>query len=142
VTETASATPETVYAVLSDVAGWATWAPGVKRAVLEHRGEPSPTGPGAIRKLGRPGFYVREKILATDPPHLQSYTLLSGLPVKDYRGDVELHPDGDATRIDWRGSFGVKVPGTGPILQRLLRSTIAKTASALAREAERKESAG
>jgi uncharacterized protein YndB with AHSA1/START domain len=137
IVESASATPERVYAVLTDVAGWARWAPGVKEAVLEQLGEPPPAGPGAVRKLGRAGFYIREKILDAQPPRLQSYTLVSGLPVRDYRGTVELHPDGEATRIEWRATFGVKIPGSGPVLRRVLVSTIGKTAAALAREAER-----
>jgi hypothetical protein len=42
-----------------------------------------------------------------------SYLRLSGLPVRDYRGDVDLELTADGTGIRWHISFRPKVPGTG-----------------------------
>ena len=131
--EHASAPPDVVYRVLADVPGWADWAPGSTRATLEREGDPPPFGPGAIRKLGGPGLSVREQILVADPPRLQSYTIVSGLPVKDHRADVELHQDAGGTRIEWRTTFDGKIPGTGRTLRTLLRMVIGRTARARGR---------
>ena len=139
VIERSSAQPETVYEVLINVTEWNQWVPGIKQALLERNGDPPPYGPGAIRKLGRSGLFVREEILAAEPPHHHSYAIISGLPVKDHLADIELHPDANATRIEWRATFNVKIRGTGPLLERFFRRVIGRTARALAREAENRE---
>jgi carbon monoxide dehydrogenase subunit G len=139
VIELSSAQPETVYAALIDVTKWNQWVPGVKQGLLERSGDPPPYGRGAIRKFGRSGFFVREEIVAAEPPHHHSYAILSGLPVKDHLADVELQPDAHATRIEWRATFNVKIRGTGPLLERFFRRVIGGTARALAREAENRE---
>ncbi|HEY3690231.1 MAG TPA: SRPBCC family protein [Pseudonocardiaceae bacterium] len=46
-----------------------------------------------------------------------SYLHLSGLPVRDYRADVDLEPNAEGTRIRWHVSFSPKVPGTGWLLR-------------------------
>ena len=37
-----------------------------------------------------------------------------GLPVRDYRADVDLEPNAEGTRIRWHVSFSPKVPGAQP----------------------------
>lgn len=41
----------------------------------------------------------------------------AGLPVRDYRADVDLEPNAEGTRIRWHVSFSPKVPGTGWLLR-------------------------
>jgi hypothetical protein len=77
----------------------------------------------------------REEVLEFDPPRHLAYTLLSGLPVRDYRADVELTPDGDGTLIAWRSGFEPKYPGTGTLLALFMRAVLTDTARRLAAHA-------
>ena len=61
-------------------------------------------------------MFGREKIVVFEPPSHHAYTLLSGNPVRNYRADVRLTPDGNGTLIRWGGTFEPIVPGTGPVL--------------------------
>ena len=88
-----SAPIETVWQLLSTVDTWPTWSRH-KVARLEHDGSPTPDGVGAIRVLGvdpsKPARWNREEVVAFDAPSHFGYTLLSGLPLDDYRSDVRL----------------------------------------------------
>jgi uncharacterized protein YndB with AHSA1/START domain len=131
-----AAPPEVVFEVLADGARWQEWAgPTVPRSRWEREGVPPPGGVGAVRRLGRGPFGASEEILAYDPPRRLSYTVLSGLPVRSYRADVDLDADGDGTRIRWRATFEPKVPGTGALLARFLTVTLGSFARRLAAHA-------
>lgn len=136
IVERAETSPERVYAVLADLLRWPDWAPGVRRTTWERGADPALFGVGGIRKVGTRGFHVREEILAATPPHAQTYTILSGAPVKNHRGEVQMMPEQNGTRIVWRGSFTSKVPGTGRLVRRIARQNAARLARALAARAE------
>jgi uncharacterized protein YndB with AHSA1/START domain len=138
VTTVSSAPPQRVFEVLADGAGWSRWAgPMIVRSWWEREGTPAPGGVGAIRALGMKHVGSREEIVAYDPPHHLAYTILSGLPVRDYRADVRLSPEGGGTRIVWGGTFTPKLPGTAAVLRRFLLTTIGSFSRRLAKEAER-----
>src|SRR3954471_24743850 len=137
VTALSSAPPDKVFELLADGAGWSRWAgPMVVRSWWEREGTPAPGGVGAIRALGLKRVGSREEIVAYDPPHHLAYTILSGLPVRNYRADVHLTPEGTGTRIDWSGTFRPKLPGTAGLLRLFLLSTIGSFTKRLARQAE------
>ncbi len=79
---------------------------------------------GAIRKIGRWPQYGREQIVAYDPPHHLAYTVLSGIPVRDYRAEVDIVPEGAGTMLRWRATFTPKVPGTGALFAVVLRTIV------------------
>ena len=134
-----AASPDVVFAVLADGARWAEWAgPIVPRSTWEREGDPAPGGVGAIRRLGRGPFVGREEIVEYAPPRHLAYTVLSGIPVRDYRADVHLDNDGADTVIRWRATFEPKVPGTGPLLRRGLTFMLGSFARRLAAEAARR----
>ena len=138
VSTVSAAPPEKVFEVLADGAGWSRWAgPMIVRSWWEREGTPQPGGVGAIRALGMKHVGSREEIVAYDPPRHLAYTILSGLPVRDYRADVRLEPDGAGTRIVWGGTFVPKVPGTGGMLRLFLLTTIGSFSRRLAKYAER-----
>ncbi len=140
-----------VFDIVADGPGWAEWTM-VKHSTYDLEGVPAPHGVGAVRNFaigGRRGRYrtvSREECVGYDRPHRFSYVLLSGLPVRNYRADVDLTPDltpdppdppdGTGTSISWTGGFEAKIPGTGWLLQRFLRSTVQGFATKLARRAE------
>src|SRR3954467_7719932 len=88
---TTTADPATVYALLRDGAGWPSWSP-IDSFELERPGPDEPEGVGAVR-LFRAGRVVGHDTIAELVPDLRlSYTHESNLPVRDYRGDVDLTP--------------------------------------------------
>lgn len=136
VTARSAAAPERVFALLADAPSWKRWAgPVIVASWWEREGTPAPGGVGAIRRLGVRGASSREEIVAYDPPTHLAYTILSGLPVRDYLANVRLTPDGTGTRIEWSGRFTPKLPGTGGVLRLFLLSTIGSFVKRLAKQA-------
>ena len=128
------ARPEKVFELLADGAGWSRWAgPMIVRSWWESEGTPAPGGVGAIRALGMKRVGSREEIVAYDPPTHLAYTILSGLPVRDYLANVRLTPDGTGTRIEWSGTFTPKLPGTSGLVRLFLLSTIGSFVRRLAK---------
>ena len=84
-----AAPPETIFEVLTDHRGYSSITP-LRKSELEREGEPAPDGAGAIRVLCAVGPPLREEVLAYEEPNRFSYKLLSGLPVRDHVGTVEL----------------------------------------------------
>jgi hypothetical protein len=120
-TAVATADPATVYALLRDGASWPAWAP-IDSLELERPGDEEPEGLGAVRLL-RGG-----RVTGHD-------THVSNLPVRDYRGDIDLEPVAGGTRIRWVSQFEPKYPGTGALLRRGLDGFIAKCVGGLAEHA-------
>jgi len=132
-----AAPPERVWALLVDATGWPRWTP-VPAAAYEREGDPAPHGVGAIRRLGRAPLVSREEVVAFEAPHHFAYTMLSGLPLRGYRADVHLVPDGTGTEIEWSGGFDASSRIAGSFWNGVLRVGIIRTiARALAREADR-----
>ena len=76
----------------------------LRKSELEREGEPAPNGVGAIRVLTAVGPPLREEVLTYEEPSRFSYKLLSGLPVRDHVGTVELTPHGGRDEDDLRGA--------------------------------------
>jgi uncharacterized protein YndB with AHSA1/START domain len=136
IVERAQARPERVWELLADARGWAKWA-RFASASLEREGTPTADGVGALRAFGTGPFKSREEVVAFEPPTHLAYELRRGMPIKGYRADVTLSPDGDGTRICWKSHFErATMPGTGAFWQWFLRTFLTDTAKRLAREAE------
>src|ERR1700761_7518598 len=88
-----NAPPEVVFDVLTDHRGYSKITP-MRRVELEREGDPAPNGVGAIRVLHSVGPPLREEILVYRPPTRFAYTVISGAPLRDHMGTVELTPDG------------------------------------------------
>lgn len=126
------AAPQAVWDALADVPSWPRWTTA-QRASYEREGVPVPGGVGAIRRIGVGPMISREEIVAFEPPRKMSYTMLSGMPVKNYLAHVELRDERGGTAISWTASFDPKVPGTGPVLRLVLAAALKKFAKSLAR---------
>jgi uncharacterized protein YndB with AHSA1/START domain len=108
-----TASPEIVWEILSDHTRMADWAP-LRSSSLERQGDPPPDGVGAIRVLRAVGPPLREEITEFEPPKRLAYTVLSGLPVRNYRAEVELTPSpGGGTDVVWQVSCEPRIPGFG-----------------------------
>jgi uncharacterized protein YndB with AHSA1/START domain len=134
------APPELVFDVLTDHRAYAEITP-VRRARLEREGEPQPNGTGAIRVLSSLGPPLREEVLVYEPPSRFSYTVLSGLPVRDHLGTVALEPVDGGTRL----TYAVKMIPTLPLAARFVvagvRQGVKVLVEGVAGEAERRAAA-
>ncbi|MDJ0785345.1 MAG: SRPBCC family protein [Myxococcota bacterium] len=127
------ASPEDVWAVYTDHAGWSRWA-GLGPSRLERPGDEEPNGVGAIRLLG-PGIgAAREEVVAFEPPKLMIYRLIGGpLPLRNHEGQVRFEPEGSGTRVVWRCRFDAP-PGTGWLLDRAIEGVFRRALAGLARQ--------
>lgn len=130
----AAAPPERVWALLADARGWRRWT-RFSVSELEREGDPPPDGVGAIRRFGGGRVVSREEVVAFDPPSHLSYVILSGMPVRRYRADVTLEPDGGGTLLTWSARFEPRIAGTGPVLRAFFTLVLRDFARRLARAA-------
>jgi polyketide cyclase/dehydrase/lipid transport protein len=128
------ADPATVYALLRDGSTWPDWGP-VESFALARPGAEEPEGVGAVRELRAGRITGRDEIVELVPSRRFAYTHTSRLPVRDYRGDIDLEPAAGGTRIRWAVAFDPKLAGTGPFVRRALDGFIAKFVAGLAEHA-------
>ncbi|MGV0633648.1 SRPBCC family protein [Mycolicibacillus trivialis] len=116
-TTTVPATPATVWTVLSDHEGMARWAPGL-RVDLIREGTPDRNGVGAQRRIQPapllPAFV--EEVTAFDPEKRLAYRAVSGIPFRNYSGEVELAPVGNGTEIRYTVSADNQLPAVATVM--------------------------
>lgn len=132
-----AAPPEIVFDVLTDHRRY-TEITALRKAELEREGEQTPNGLGAIRVLTVAGPPMREEVIAYDPPHRFSYKLLSGLPVRDHVGTVELSPHEGGTEITYAVKTTPTIPLVGSAFMALMKKGIRDLIGGVARESERR----
>lgn len=135
-----AAPPETVFEVLTDHAGYSQLTP-LRRSELEREGEATPNGVGAVRRLTAVGPPIREEVIAYEAPSRFSYTVLSGLPVRDHVGTVELTPSGAGTRMVYAVKTQPTLPGVGFAVVATVRQAVKGLIGGVAAESERRASA-
>lgn len=125
-----------VYALLREGATWPRWSP-LGSFAMERPGHPESEGLGAVRVFCTGRVTTREEVVELVDDRRFSYRMLSGLPLRDYRSDIDLLPTDDGTIITWHSAFDAKIPGTGRLLRRALGQFIERCARGLAAEAGR-----
>jgi uncharacterized protein YndB with AHSA1/START domain len=117
VERTISASPEQVWDVYTDHAGWKSWS-GMKHSSLHVAGNPDKNGTGAVRCLGSYGLNAYEEILDFAPPKRMTYRVVKGVPgMTNHLGEVLFEPSGKGTRVTWRCRFDSRVPGFGSFMR-------------------------
>lgn len=135
-----AAPPETVFEVLTDHRRYAEITP-LRRSELEREGEPAPNGVGSIRVLHSVGPALREETIAYQPPNRFSYTLLSGAPVRDHVGTVELTPNGGGTKVTYALRTFPTLPLLGPVVIAVVKVGIKQLLAGISKESERRAAA-
>ena len=130
-----SAPPAAVYTLLRDGATWPTWSP-IGSFELQREGRDGGESVDAIRVFRTGRTTSVERIVELVPERRFAYELLSGLPIRGYRADVDLTPAADdGTDVHWHSSFTAKVPGTGWLIRRALGRFIRQCVEGLAAHA-------
>lgn len=135
-----AAPPETIFEVMTDHRGYAKLTL-LRRSELEREGEPAPNGVGAIRKLSAAGPPLREEVIAYEPPSRFSYTLLSGLPVRDHVGTISLEPRDGGTKVVYTVRTIPTVPLAGFLVVAAVKFGVKQLLSGIVRESERRAAA-
>jgi uncharacterized protein YndB with AHSA1/START domain len=140
-TREVTAPPEVVFEVLTDHRGY-TEITNLRKATLEREGEPAPNGVGAIRVLTAVGPPLREEVLAYEPGKRFSYKLLSGLPVRDHVGTVELTANGGGTTAVYAVRTTPTLPLVGGAVIAVIKIGVKQLFGGVAKEAERRAANG
>jgi uncharacterized protein YndB with AHSA1/START domain len=136
-----AAPAETVFEVLTDHRRYNELTP-LRKSELERDGEPTPNGVGAIRKLSLLGPPLREEVIAYQQPSRFSYTVLSGLPVRNHVGTVELKADGAGTKMVYAVRTQPTVRLAGPVVIAVIKQAVKGLVDGIVGESERRAAAG
>jgi len=131
VTARSSAPPSALFARLADASTWPRWSP-IDSASLDRAGDGGAVG--EIRRFRTGRTTSVEEVVETVPDRRLSYVLLEGLPLLEYRADVELEPEGVGTRVHWRSRFRARRRGTGWLYRWILKRFLQQMVEGLARE--------
>src|SRR6476646_1769047 len=134
-----AASPAEVYRLLRSGATWPEWSP-IDSFELEAAGPDGGESLGALRIFRTGRATSHEEIVELQTDRRFSYALLSGLPLRGYRADIDVEAQDGGTAIHWHSSFHAKVPGTGAFYRRFLGAFIQRCVDGLAAyAAERSE---
>ena len=136
-----AAPPETVFDVLTDHRRYAEIT-SLRKAELEREGEPAPNGVGAIRVLTVAGPPMREEVLTYERPYRFAYKILSGLPVRDHVGTVEMQPSDGGTEVTYAVKTTPTLPLGGPVFMLILKKAIRDLIGGVAKESESRAANG
>ena len=138
--QTTRAAPEFVWALVSDVMTYPRWGPW-REAGYQRPGDTSPRGTGAeywLRSSRRYGLSYPvsvERVLDAEQGRHLAYTVIGGIPVRNYRADITLEPAAGGTRIRWAASWDRTM--SGRLVHRSLRKLYPQIVASLAAEAEK-----
>ena len=141
----AQASPRTVWALISDATTYPQWGPW-RKAEYTSPGDSSPHGLGAVYWLESSQRYgLRhpvsvERIIDFQEGRSLAYTVVKGIPVRNYRADITLTPAAGGTRIHWAASWDQTLAGR--LVHRSLRVMYPQIVAGLAAAAEKAETAG
>jgi uncharacterized protein YndB with AHSA1/START domain len=82
--------------------------------------EPGATRQATIRSLGATSRLV-EQVLEAQPPERLVYRVISGGPIRNHRGVVQLTATAHGSILTWEIEFGAPVPGLATVLGWLFR---------------------
>jgi uncharacterized protein YndB with AHSA1/START domain len=134
----AQAAPEVVWELVANADRyheWGPWSASGYQSRADHA-----DGPGVIRWMRYGRTTTVEKVLDAEKDRRLTYTVVKGIPVRNYRAEVALSPEGEGTHIRWSASWDRTLPGR--IVHRRLRAIYPRVVSLLIAAAGRRVPAG
>jgi len=141
--QTARTTSEVIWALVSDASRYPQWGPW-SAGGYQRPGDTSPRGPGAVQWLrSSHRAYLRyattiEQILEAEEGRRLVYTVIKGMPARNYRAEVTLTPAAGGTHVRWAATWDA-TPG-GRIVLRTLRKLYPQIVADLVTAAEKQTS--
>ena len=115
----ARAAPPVVWQLVANADSYQEWGPW-SASGYEDLGDQPPDGAGVIRWFRYGRTTTVEEVLESEPARRLVYTVVKGIPVRNYRAEVTLSPHGEGTHVRWSASWDRTLPGR--IVHRRLRS--------------------
>jgi uncharacterized protein YndB with AHSA1/START domain len=106
----ARAAPEVVWELVANADSYSQWGPW-SASGYENLGAQAPDGAGVIRWMRYGRTTTVERVLASEPPERLVYTVVKGIPVRNYQAEVTLSPEGEGTHIRWTATWDRTLPG-------------------------------
>ena len=130
---TTRAAVETVWSLVSDANTYAKWGPW-NDGGYDPPGK-GPSKPGSVQwfQFSRRTTSV-EEVLEVDAPSRIVYTVIRGIPVKNYRAEVTLTPNPGGTLIRWAATWDKTL--TGRLVHRKLQVVYRQVMNALVAAAD------
>ena len=130
----AQAPPEVVWELVANADRYSEWGPW-SASGYENLGAQAPDGAGVIRWMRYGRTTTVEKVLESERARRLVYTVVRGIPVRNYRAEVTLSPVGEGTHIRWTASWDRTLPGR--VVHRTLRGLYPDIVGRLIAAAER-----
>src|SRR5215813_4485741 len=130
----ARATPEAVWELVANARTYHQWGPW-SAGGYENLGDQSPDSAGLIRWFRYGRTTTVEKVLESERGRRLVYTVVKNIPVRNYRAEVTLSPEGEGTHIRWSATWDRTLAGR--IVHRRLRSMYPDIMSHLIAAADR-----
>jgi len=130
----AQAAPEAVWELVANADRYSEWGPW-SASGYENLGGQAPDGAGVIRWMRYGRTTTVEKVLESERARRLVYTVVKGIPVRNYRAEVTLSPVGEGTHIRWTASWDRTLPGR--VVHRTLRTLYPDIVGRLVAAAER-----
>ncbi len=127
---------ELVFDVLTDHRGYDKITP-LRSSTLEREGDP-PDGVGAVRVLKLAGPPIREEVTEFERPSRFAYKMLSGAPVRNHTGTVDLAPTGTGTNLVWRVDSTPSIPIPDAVWGGIMRQVVGQLFRGVVKESERR----
>ncbi len=110
---TTRAGPDAVWPLVADATRYAEWGPwdasGYEPSAggsggSGHGADGPGHGVGAVRRIRFRRTTTIERVLEVDEGRRIVYTVVRGIPVRNYRGEVVLTPTPEGTHVRWSGT--------------------------------------
>jgi uncharacterized protein YndB with AHSA1/START domain len=131
---TADAPPEVVWRLVADAETYSKWGIWSESGWVSPVGDP-PGSPGSARSMRYKRTTIVERILEVDEGARMAYTVLRGIPVRNYRAEVALTPKGAGTYVRWSAEWDNTL--LGRVVQRRLSVIYPEVVRRLVAAAER-----
>ena len=106
----AQAAPEVVWALVANADRYSEWGPW-SASGYENLGAQAPDSAGVIRWMRYGRTTTVERVLESERARRLVYTVVKGIPVRNYRAEVTLTPQREGTHIRWTASWDRTLPG-------------------------------
>ena len=133
------AAPQVVWALVANADSYHEWGPW-SASGYQSPGDRAHGGAGVIRWMRYGRTTTVERVLEAEQARRLVYTVVKGIPVRNYRAEVTLTPEGEGTHIRWSASWDRTLPGR--VVHHTLRSLYPRVVSLLIAAADRKVPAG
>ena len=130
----AQAAPEVVWELVANADSYSEWGPW-SASGYENLGEQAPDAAGVIRWMRYGRTTTVEKVLESERARRLVYTVVKGIPVRNYLAEVTLTPAGEGTHIRWTASWDRTL--SGRVVHRTLRTLYPDVVVRLVAAAER-----